>query len=120
MVESILLSTGSENFIQGLGITLGGILIVFLVLILISFILYGFGKAFYKKPEQKTAPAPVPEKAAPVVETPVQEETEGSEEELIAAITAAISCMLEAGGGTGHEGGFVVRSFRRIGRKNGR
>ena len=46
MVESILLSTGSENFIQGLGITLGGILIVFLVLILISFILYGFGKVF--------------------------------------------------------------------------
>ena len=120
MVESILLSTGSENFIQGLGITLGGILIVFLVLILISFILYGFGKVFYKKPEEKTAPAAVAEPAAPVVEAPVQEEAEASDDELIAVITAAISCMLEAGGGNGHEGGFVVRSFRRIGRKNGR
>ena len=118
MVESILLSTGSENFIQGLGITLGGILIVFLVLILISFILYGFGKVFYKKPEEKTAPAPAAEPAAPVA--PVQEEAEASDDELIAVITAAISCMLEAGGGNGHEGGFVVRSFRRIGRKNGR
>ena len=54
------------------------------------------------------------------MEAPVQEEAEASDDELIAVITAAISCMLEAGGGNGHEGGFVVRSFRRIGRKNGR
>ena len=117
MLNSILFSTGSDNFIEGLGIAVSGFLITFVVLILICFILYLFGKAFHKPtaaeeaaeaPETETAPETV---AAPVV----VEETPADDAELVAAITAAVACCL--GRSTD---GFVVRSFRRIGKRRGR
>lgn len=97
MLENILFSTGSDNFITGLGIAVSGLVIVFVVLILICGILYLFSRMFYKKPEAASAPA-------------VEDEAE-----LVAAITAAVACCL--GRSTD---GLVVRSFRRIGRKRGR
>ena len=119
MMNAILFSTGADNFIQGLGIAFAGLIIVFAVLLLICGILYVFGRVFYKKPEsaapvQESAPAAaeVPAVAPVAVEEPV---AQMSETELVAAITAAIACCL--GKSTD---GFVVRSFKRIGRKRGR
>ena len=110
MLNSILFSVGSENFIKGLGISLAGLAIVFVVLLLICGILYLFGKLFYKKPEEKAVvPAVLPE--VKTVSEPAP--AEADEGELVAAITAAIACVLQTG-----TDGFVVRSFRRIGRKN--
>ena len=111
MLNNFLLSTGSDNFIEGLGISLAGIIIVFAVLLIICAVLYGFGKVFAQKP------------AAPAVEPAAQEEPEEAEAEeesedsleIVAAITAAIACCL----GTSTDG-FVVRSFKRVGKKRGR
>lgn len=113
MLENILFSTGSDNFISGLGIAVSGLVIVFVVLVLICGILYLFSRMFYKKPEAASAPA-----AEEAVQEPaVEEETVEIEDEaeLVAAITAAVACCL--GRSTD---GLVVRSFRRIGRKRGR
>ena len=60
MLNNFLLSTGSDNFIEGLGISLAGIIIVFAVLLIICAVLYGFGKVFAQKP----AAAPAVEPAA--------------------------------------------------------
>lgn len=114
MLNPILFSTGSENFIEGLGISLAGLLIVFAVLILICGILYLFGHLFYKKPEAAPAEVkPAEAEEAVVQESVVEEATD--DEELVAAITAAISCCLGRSADR-----FIVRSFRRIGRKRGR
>ena len=111
MLNNFLLSTGSDNFIEGLGISLAGIIIIFSVLLIICAVLYGFGKLFAQKPA-----------AAPAVEPAAQEEPEEAEAEededsleIVAAITAAIACCL----GTSTDG-FVVRSFKRVGKKRGR
>lgn len=92
--------------------TLLGIGIVFVILILISFIISLFKyipviqKKFSKKPEVKAAPTP-----APAVEEPVVEEAEADTDdlELVAVITAAVAAAL----GTTDTDGFVVRSIRR-------
>lgn len=117
MMNTILFSAGADNFIQGLGISLAGLIIVFAVLILICGILYAFGRMFNKKPEsaapaEEPAAVEVPAAAPVAVEEPA---TQMSDTELVAAITAAIACCL--GRSTD---GFVVRSFKRIGRKRGR
>ena len=116
-MASILLSTGSENFVEGLGIALAGLIIVFAVLLIICFILYGFGHIFYKKPETKAVANEVKtETPAPAAAVP--EEPETNEEELVAAIMAAVSMTLQAEG-VSAEGGFIVKSYRHIGRKKG-
>ena len=112
MLNNFLLSTGSDNFIEGLGISLAGIIIVFAVLLIICAILYGFGKVFAQKPA--AAPAVEPAAQEEPEETEAEEESEDSLE-VVAAITAAIACCL----GTSTDG-FVVRSFKRGGKKRGR
>ena len=112
MLNSILFSTGSDNFIEGLGIAVSGFLITFVVLILICFILYLFGKAFHKPKAEEVKTEEIP--AAPV-EQAVTESAATDDAELVAAITAAVACCL--GRSTD---GFVVRSFRRIGKRRGR
>lgn len=116
MLNSILFSTGSDNFIEGLGIAVSGFLITFVVLILICFILYLFGKAFHKPAaETKAEEVKTEEIPAAPVEQAVTESAATDDAELVAAITAAVACCL--GRSTD---GFVVRSFRRIGKRRGR
>ena len=116
MLNSILFHTGSDNFIEGLGIAVSGFLITFIVLLLICFVLFLFGK-FFHKPAVETKTEEVETKVAPVapVEQVVTESAATDDAELVAAITAAIACCL--GRSTD---GFVVRSFRRIGKRRGR
>ncbi len=119
MLNSILFSTGSDNFIEGLGIALSGFLITFAVLLLICFVLFLFGKAFHK-PQAASASEEVVKaeetkaEEVPVTE-PVMEAAPADDAELVAAITAAVACCL--GRSTD---GLVVRSFRRIGKRRGR
>ena len=113
MLNNFLLSTGSDNFIEGLGISLAGIIIVFAVLLIICAILYGFGMVFAQKPA--TAPAVEPAAQEEPEETEAAEEESEDSLEVVAAITAAIACCL----GTSTDG-FVVRSFKRVGKKRGR
>ena len=116
MLNSILFSTGSDNLIEGLGIAVSGFLITFVVLILICFILYLFGKAFHKPTaETKAEEVKTEEIPAAPVEQAVTESAATDDAELVAAITAAVACCL--GRSTD---GFVVRSFRRIGKRRGR
>lgn len=116
MLNSILFNTGSDNFIEGLGIAVSGFLITFVVLILICFILYLFGKAFHKPAaETKAEEVKTEEIPAAPVEQVVTESAATDDAELVAAITAAVACCL--GRSTD---GFVVRSFRRIGKRRGR
>ncbi len=116
MLNSILFSTGSDNFIEGLGSAVSGFLITFVVLILICFILYLFGKAFHKPTaETKAEEVKTEEIPAAPVEQAVTESAATDDAELVAAITAAVACCL--GRSTD---GFVVRSFRRIGKRRGR
>ena len=116
MLNSILFNTGSDNFIEGLGIAVSGFLITFIVLLLICFVLFLFGN-FFHKPAVETKTEEVETKVAPVapVEQVVTESAATADAELVAAITAAIACCL--GRSTD---GFVVRSFRRIGKRRGR
>ena len=86
------------------------------VLILICFILYLFGKAFHKPTaETKAEEVKTEEIPAAPVEQAVTESAATDDAELVAAITAAVACCL--GRSTD---GFVVRSFRRIGKRRGR
>ncbi len=98
--------------------TLIGLGTVFVVLLFLTFIISQIhwipDILNGKKKEQKaaaSAPAPAPAPAAPVVEEPVEEETDDLE--LIAVISAAIAASEHA-----PADGFVVRSIRRRGRKS--
>ena len=113
------LESASLNPISGMGEMMGkaalntliGMGTVFVVLILISFIISGFGivnKLQNRSKATKKAPAVAPAPAAPVVET---EETDDCE--LVAVIAAAIA----ASEGAASTDGFVVRSIRRVGRR---
>ncbi len=93
--------------------TLMGLGTVFLILILISLVIYGFKVIPYleKKAKDKNAPMPEPVQAevpAPVVQAE-QMDTQQDDLELIAVITAAIA----ASEGTLAADGFVVRSIKR-------
>ncbi len=117
------LESASLNPISGMGEMMGkaalntliGMGTVFVVLILISFIISGFGiinklqnRSKATKKAAAPAPAVAPAPAAPVVET---EETD--DYELVAVIAAAIA----ASEGAASTDGFVVRSIRRVGRR---
>lgn len=92
--------------------TLMGLGTVFMILILISFVIYGFKVIPYlqekaKAKAQVPEPVPVPEAApAPVVQEEVAQQDDA---ELIAVIAAAIA----ASEGTLAADGFVVRSIKR-------
>ncbi len=102
-----LMKNAALNTILGMGT-------VFVVLILISLIIYCFAfipkiqAAFSKKPEEKPA-APAPAPAA--VPAAVEEEELTDDLELVAVIAAAVA----ASEGAASTDGFVVRSIRRAG-----
>ncbi len=102
-----------ENSLQnGLVVTLIGIAIVFLgltILIgLIKVMTLVIEKMTGRKDKKAAAPAPAPVKAepAPAVEELPEEEDEG---EVVAAIMAALSCVMG-----GQKGSFRVRRIRRV------
>ncbi len=102
-----------ENSLQnGLVVTVIGIAIVFLgltVLIgLIKIMTLIIEKMTGRKTQKAPAPAPAPVKAepAPVVEDLPEEEDEG---QVVAAIMAAINCVM-----AGQTGSFRVRRIRRV------
>ena len=116
--EHFVGNTLGERTTYALSHTAVGMLIVFGVLGVIWAILAVFKIVFGGKTEKKeSAPAPA-KKAAPVAAPapaaapePVVA-TASSDEEIVAAITAAITLMREAEGSTGT---FRVVSFRRTG-----
>lgn len=96
--------------------TLMGLGTVFMILILISLVIYGFKVIPYLEQKAKTKHAPVQETApvqktapAPVVQDVQVDEPQQDDAELIAVIAAAIA----ASEGTLAADGFVVRSIRR-------
>lgn len=112
--------TFGERLKMGLEVTLFGMAVVFAVLILLWGILEVFRVIFYELPKKKAAeaevkttetaePAPAPIEAA---ETVVEEESETDDAELVAAITAAISVVMDK-----PQTSFRVVSFRRTATK---
>lgn len=95
--------------------TLMGLGTVFMILILISLVIYGFKVIPYLEEKAKAKNAPVQEQApAPAVVAPAVQEVQSAkpqqeDAELIAVIAAAIA----ASQGTCSADGFVVRSIKR-------
>ena len=110
--EHFVGNTLGERTTYALSHTAVGMLIVFGVLGVIWAILAVFKIVFGGKKEKKeSAPAPA-KKAAPAAAPAPVAATASSDEEIVAAITAAITLMREAEGSTG---AFRVVSFRRTG-----
>lgn len=94
--------------------TLMGLGTVFMILILISLVIYGFKIIPYLQEKAKAKHAPVPEAVpAPEIPAPVVQQPEPARQddsELIAVIAAAIAA---AEGNAATADGFVVRSIKR-------
>ena len=97
-----------------------GLLVVFSALVVIIAFIWVMGKVmraaenkkkFAEKPAAPKAPAaPAPAVKAPVAAAPV-EETDGISDEVVAAISAAISAVMLAQGNTKP---FAIRSIKRV------
>lgn len=104
------------DWTSGISVVLTGVSVVFSVLIILVFLVWAVGKIFIsveasKKQKMKQA-APVPQsKQAPKVEYI----EEGISDEVVAAITAAISTVMSS---EGNANGFAVKSIKRV--KEGR
>lgn len=111
-------STGEKLSKAGLN-TLMGMGTVFMVLILISLLIYCFNfihkwEEAQKAKTQANVPAPVPVEAAPVEEEEEEEEEDLTDDlELVAVITAAIAAASEDDSNT-VSNGLVVRSIKRV------
>lgn len=103
-----------ENFgqrlVTGLGNLVLGMIVVFAVLTILWLILEVVGKIFAKS-DAKAAAKKAAE-APKTVEAPILVEEEDNDEELVAAITAAVTLCLEAENG-GEAPAFKVVSFRK-------
>lgn len=94
-----------------------GITVVFLALIILIIAIAVMGKVIgfidAKKSAPKKAEAPA-KPAAPAAPAPVQavavQSEDGLTDEVVAAITAAITCVMEAGGNTAP---FTIKSIKR-------
>ena len=105
-----------ERVLMGLQVTLFGMAVVFSVLILLWGILEIFRVLFYELPKKKAESAkpaePETPAPAPVVEEPVETVEETDDAEIVAAITAAISVVMDK-----PQTSFRVVSFRRTASK---
>lgn len=116
--EHFVGNTFGERASYALSHTGVGMLIIFAVLAVIWAVLAVFKVIFAGKTDKKEKAAETPEKkpevvppaATPIAQAPVS--ASSSDEEIVAAITAAITLMREAEGTTGT---FRVVSFRRTG-----
>ncbi len=93
-----------DRLIDGLLVTLIGMLVVFFGLIILIGLIKIITMLTTEKKKAKVAEAPAPA-AAPATVAPVAAENDDA---LIAVITAAVSCMMEEGTA------FTVRHVRRI------
>lgn len=95
--------TVNEIIMQGVTVTVQGILVVFLILVLIMLIIKAMS-LFMSKDEKKTPQMSVEEPAAQV-----QAPEEANEEELIAVITAAVAaCMGQSAASVN------IRSYKKV------
>ena len=104
-----------ERVLMGLQVTLFGMAVVFAVLILLWGILEIFRVLFYELPKKKaeSAKPAEPETPAPApAEEPVETVEETDDAEIVAAITAAISVVMDK-----PQTSFRVVSFRRTASK---
>jgi sodium pump decarboxylase gamma subunit len=116
------LSWGDQLNYMGIGVLMG-IVVVFAVLILLWLILEVFGAVARRGQEvpakpKVQAPAPVVETpAAPVQQTaPMQQAASAGDDEIVAAITAALAVYLEeAKASSPSINGFRVVSFKKVG-----
>jgi sodium pump decarboxylase gamma subunit len=110
-MEQVLTSAEKTNI--GLMTTGLGLLVTFAVLILIIVILTVLAGVLRerKKSPSKAATAPKPAMATP----PAAAAAQADDGELVAALTAAVAAYL---GSPGSAAGLVVRSYRRLDRKN--
>jgi len=109
MYPLFLTQTLAEKLAIGTEVALMGIAIVFAVLSILWGVLEIFRVVFYDIPRKRAAKAAAPAETSPI-ELAVEPEN-GREEELIAAITAAVALATEKSPDT-----FRVVSFRRTGR----
>ena len=93
-----------DKLLLGLSTTAIGMLVVFFGLVILIACIYGMTSITGRR-KKEAAP---PEKTAPAEEIPQEEE--GSDLELVAAITAAIAAVWQD---EGKQSGFVVRRIRR-------
>ncbi|MBQ7324255.1 MAG: OadG family protein [Clostridia bacterium] len=116
------LSWGDRLNYMGIGVLMG-IVVIFAVLALLWLILEVFGAVARRgqeapaKPKVQT-PAPVVETpAAPVQQTaPMQQAPSAGDDEIVAAITAALAVYLEEAKASSHSiNGFRVVSFKKVG-----
>ncbi len=102
----------SDRLMMGLQTTLLGMGVIFTVLIILWAVLSVFKLVFYKgKTEEKVEPAPTPA-VAERVPAPEPAPTAQNDEEIVAAISAAIAVMLDV-----PPTSFRVVSFRRSAKK---
>ena len=110
--DTIVLETMGDRVMYGLQTTLLGLGVVFSVLIILWAVLAVFKLVFYKGDKKEKEPA-APAEPTPVSEpelTPIYSEQDDAE--IVAAITAAISVMMDAPAAS-----FRVVSFRRTASK---
>ena len=116
LADTIVLDTFTDRLMYGLQTTLLGLGVVFSVLIILWAVLSVFKLVFYKGNSKNDAaaeeaiPAPVAEPVAEPELTPIYSEQDDAE--IVAAITAAISVMMDA-----PQTSFRVVSFRRTAKK---
>ena len=95
-----------DKLLLGLSTTAIGMLVVFFGLVILIACIYVMTSITGRR-KKEAAP---PEKAAPAPAEEIPQEEEGSDLELVAAITAAIAAVWQD---EGKQSGFVVRRIRR-------
>lgn len=101
-----------ERTAVALGNLVLGMLVIFTVMAILSIILTFTGKFFASRDNKKKSQKPEAPAPAPVVE----ETTAGNDEEIVAAITAAITCVLASEGTPAPA--FRVVSFKKTNTKH--
>ena len=92
----------------GVNVTLSGLVIVFAMLVLLVFIIFTFGMIFGAKKSANKVKTPKAEKKKEVINSPVAvANTDTEDEDVIAAISAAVMMMYEGTGKTP-----IIRSIR--------
>ncbi len=105
-------ATTSSPIVEGAMISVFGILTVFLILVIISIILIGFGKLFTEK--KKSVDFEITEKKENVVKENLAVQKKADDLELIAVLTAAIVASERAKGNNISPDKLIVKSFRRV------
>ncbi len=111
--DFLLAETGNGWFADAGMTILIGLVVVFAVLILLTFIFYLFGKATGRSKGDKPSPAPAEKTqsdatpAAPSRAVPAPVVEEGIREEVVAVIAAAVASM------SGPTGSYVIRRIQR-------